>query len=84
MTITIGKLGQRETWLYLAGIFIPVASVIYTMAGGDATFLADHWEPISAFTASLLGPGAYAHVKRGEQRGKEIADTLRKQEGPWV
>ena len=76
MTITIGKLGQRETWLYLAGIFIPVASVVYTMAGGDATFLADHWEPISAFTASLLGPGAYAHVKRGEQRGKAIADAI--------
>ena len=76
MTITIGKLGQRETWLYLAGIFVPVASVVYTMAGGDATFLEDHWPALSAFTASLLGPGAYAHVKRGEQRGKAFADAI--------
>ena len=90
------KLGQRETWLYAAGVGLSIFLVVAKELGTDV-------DPAqvalySSVVTSLLGSGAYAHVKRGQQRGEEVAATAKKvwegrkapqtdggdeEEGPW-
>ena len=86
------KLGQRETWLYLAGIGVAIygvaAPALGVEDGPDTGY-------VIGVVAALTGPGALAHIKRGEQRGKVIVDTVlsddvrqalegdEEEEGPW-
>ena len=85
----LNKLGQRETWLYAAGIGVSVSKVVLEANGLPAP----DTETTIGIVAALLGPGAYAHVKRGEQRGHQAAEAVAQskkraalpedEEGPW-
>lgn len=87
------KLGQRETWLYLAGMGI---AIYYVAAPAASLHAPENPEFLIGVVAALIGPGAYAHVKRGEQRGKEVVKVAtaklnqaqalegeEEEEGPW-
>ena len=94
----LNKLGQRETWLYVTGIGLSIATLViehFDEAGALSSFDPLVMAPI---ITSLLGGGAYAHVKRGQQRGEEVVATAKKvwegrkapqtddgdeEEGPW-
>ena len=88
------KLGQRETWLYLAGIGVAIYGVAAPALGIEVEN-APSAEAVIGIVAALTGPGALAHIKRGEQRGKVIVETVlsddvrqalkgdEEEEGPW-
>ena len=88
------KFLQRETWLYLAGVGLSIATFVFETRGIEG------FDPMamSPIIGTLLGGGAYAHVKRGQQRGEEAVATAKKvwegrkapqtdggeeEEGPW-
>lgn len=67
------RLKYRETWGYLAGIGLAMFSFIATHLGLDAGmngFEYGAWA--GPIIAALMGPSAYAQVKRGQQRGEQI------------
>ena len=86
------KLGQRETWLYAAGIGLSIFAFVSNEIG---TVDPEKIAPYIGIIATLIGPGAYAHVRRGEQRGKEVVEVAtarlqaqalegdEEEEGPW-
>ena len=89
------KFLQRETWLYLAGVGLSIATFVLEAHGNLENFNPMEMSPI---IGTLLGGGAYAHVKRGQQRGEEVVATAKKvwegrkapqtddgdeEEGPW-
>ena len=89
------KLEQRETWLYATGIGITIFATV-TGAEKEGTALMTHLGAFTAMASPLLGTGAFAHVKRGQQRGEEAIAAAKKvaedrdppvledeEEGPW-
>ena len=84
------RLARRESWAYLAGVFIGVFSVCaeagLAIAGQDSLF-----KDSSEFTATaiglvtaFLGTGATAQIKRGRQRGEEAARAVQAAAAPVV
>ena len=84
------QLKRRETWAYIAGIFIGVFSVVSTVvleavgvqdvASVQAEFVALAVGLVTAF----LGTGATAQIKRGQQRGEEAARAVQQAASPYL
>lgn len=75
-TRILDKLGQRETLLELAG----VVGYFVTLGLHAAEVLTpEQWEHLAvAYSTSLglIGAGATAQVKRGQQRGEQVANDV--------
>ena len=92
------KLTQRETWLEFSGIGLAIYGVISDqMVTIGSASLPDE-AMLAPIITALLGAGSYVHVRRGQQRGEEVAAAAKKvwetvkapqtddgdeEEGPW-
>lgn len=74
---SLDKLGQRETWPYIGGIALGAILVIGTAVNlpGLADLAAHDVAMLVSIIGAMLGTGATAQIKRGQQRGEQAAQA---------
>ena len=72
----LDKLGQRESWAYIAGIALGAVAVIGSVAFGENFDETGTTAVIISVITALLGTGATGQIKRGQQRGEEAARAI--------
>lgn len=76
------RLVRRESWAYISGIaigFLEAVVIAVLALTGDGTTVSEAGAVAAALTplsAAFLGAGVTGQLKRGEQRGQEIAREL--------
>ena len=84
-----GRLKRRETWPILIGTALPILTMLAEVVShftGNPSFLHSMNDAVAivpVLTATLLGTGAAAQIKRGQQRGEEVAKGLRQAAAPF-
>ena len=76
------QLKRQENWLYLGGAALGVLAAFGHSLGIHSDVLTGIEQAVPQLvnlgvSLGLLGAGAYVHVRRGEQRGRDVSRALR-------